>query len=60
MSSGDVAQDWWLGLACGAGDLIGGHLATRLQPRLPERAIQRLLGTLATALDALYTAQTLN
>lgn len=38
VSSGDVAPDWWLGLACGTGGLIGGYLGARLQPRLPERA----------------------
>lgn len=58
-SSGDVAPDWWLGLACGTGGLIGGYLGARLQPRLPERALRLLLGTLATALGILYAAQTL-
>lgn len=38
VSSGDVAPDWWLGLACGTGGQIGGYLGARLQPRLPERA----------------------
>ncbi|MEU9954360.1 sulfite exporter TauE/SafE family protein [Streptomyces sp. NPDC050982] len=60
VSSGEVAPDWWLGLACGIGGLIGGYLGARLQPRLPERALRLLLGTLATALGALYAAQTLN
>ncbi|MGI3222670.1 TSUP family transporter [Streptomyces sp. GTA36] len=60
VSSGDVAPDWWLGLACGTGGLIGGYLGARLQPRLPERALRLLLGTLAAALGALYTTQTLN
>lgn len=58
--SGDIAPDWWLGLACGTGGLIGGYLGARLQPRLPERSLRLLLGTLATALGALYAAQTLN
>ncbi|MFJ4979173.1 TSUP family transporter [Streptomyces coeruleorubidus] len=60
VSSADVAPDWWLGLTCGVGGLIGGYLGARLQPRLPERALRLLLGTLAAALGALYTAQTLN
>ncbi|MFE7794262.1 TSUP family transporter [Streptomyces sp. NPDC057460] len=60
VSSGEVAPDWWLGLACGIGGLIGGYLGARIQPRLPERALRLLLGTLATALGALYAAQTLN
>uniref|UniRef100_UPI0040402508 TSUP family transporter n=1 Tax=Streptomyces sp. DG1A-41 TaxID=3125779 RepID=UPI0040402508 len=59
-SSADVAPDWWLGLGCGVGGLIGGCLGARLQPRLPGRALRLLLGTLATAVGALYAAQTLN
>ncbi|MFF5314770.1 sulfite exporter TauE/SafE family protein [Streptomyces massasporeus] len=60
VSTGDVAPDWWLGLACGTGGLIGGYLGARLQPRLPERALRLLLGTLAAAVGALYAGQTLN
>ncbi|MER6157944.1 sulfite exporter TauE/SafE family protein [Streptomyces sp. NPDC001868] len=60
VGSGDVAPDWWLGLACGTGGLIGGYLGARLQPRLPERALRLLLGTLAAAVGALYAAQTLS
>ncbi|MFI1422917.1 sulfite exporter TauE/SafE family protein [Streptomyces sp. NPDC020731] len=60
VSFGDITPDWWLGLACGTGGLIGGYLGARLQPRLPERALRLLLGTLATALGALYAAQTLH
>ncbi|MGW0916514.1 TSUP family transporter [Streptomyces sp. NPDC002784] len=59
VSAGDIAPDWWLGLACGTGGLIGGYLGARLQPRLRERALRLLLGTLATALGALYAAQAL-
>lgn len=59
VSSGDVAPDWWLGLACGVGGLVGGYLGARLQPRLPERALRLLLGTLAAVLGTLYAAQTL-
>jgi uncharacterized membrane protein YfcA len=60
VSSGDVAPDWWFGLACGTGGLLGGYLGARLQPRLPERALRLLLGTLAAVLGALYAAQTPN
>ena len=59
VSTGDIAPDWWLGLACGTGGLIGGYLGARLQPHLPERALRILLGSLATAVGALYAAQTL-
>ncbi|MFF8574021.1 sulfite exporter TauE/SafE family protein [Streptomyces sp. CA-100214] len=58
-SPGPVAPDWWLGLACGAGGLIGGYLGARLQPRLPETGLRLLLGALAAALGALYAAQAL-
>ncbi|MCT4352997.1 sulfite exporter TauE/SafE family protein [Streptomyces sp. Je 1-79] len=58
-SSGPVAPDWWLGLACGAGGLVGGYLGARLQPRLPETALRLLLGTLAAALGAMYAVQAL-
>jgi uncharacterized membrane protein YfcA len=57
--SGDIAPDWHLGLACGLGGFIGGYLGARLQPHLPETALRLLLGTLATALGALYAAQSL-
>ncbi|MFJ8661879.1 sulfite exporter TauE/SafE family protein [Streptomyces sp. NPDC093795] len=58
-SNGEVAPDWFLGLACGAGGLIGGYLGARLQPHLPETALRLLLGALAAALGALYAVQTL-
>ncbi|MFJ1733353.1 TSUP family transporter [Streptomyces sp. NPDC088254] len=57
--SGDVAPDWYLGLACGLGGLIGGYLGAHLQPRLPETALRLLLGTLAAAFGALYAVQSL-
>lgn len=49
--TGDVAPDWWLGIACGAGGL---------QPLLPENTLRVLLGTLATALGSLYVIRALN
>ncbi|MGW1771923.1 sulfite exporter TauE/SafE family protein [Streptomyces sp. NPDC002104] len=58
-SPGPVAPDWWLGLACGLGGLIGGYLGARLQPRLPETFLRLLLGTLAASIGALYAVQTL-
>lgn len=56
---GGIAPDWFLGLACGAGGLIGGYLGVRLQPHLPEKTLRLLLGTLATAVGSLYAAQIL-
>ncbi|WP_280871788.1 sulfite exporter TauE/SafE family protein [Streptomyces sp. MJP52] len=58
-ATGDVAPDWALGLACGAGGLVGGYLGARLQPLLPETALRLLLGLLATGIGALYAAATL-
>ncbi|GAA1618158.1 sulfite exporter TauE/SafE family protein [Actinoplanes couchii] len=59
-TDGDIAPHWILGLLCGIGGLIGGYLGARLQPRLPEKALRLLLGSLATALAALYLFQGLN
>ncbi|MFC8069718.1 sulfite exporter TauE/SafE family protein [Streptomyces sp. NPDC057293] len=59
MSSGPVAPEWWLGLACGAGGLAGGYLGALLQPHVPETALRLLLGALAAGLGALYAVQTL-
>jgi uncharacterized protein len=56
-TSGDIAPNWTLGLACGLGGLIGGYLGARLQPRLREGALRILLGTLAVALAAAYLVQ---
>ncbi|WP_369149621.1 sulfite exporter TauE/SafE family protein [Streptomyces sp. R44] len=56
--TGNIAPDWSLGLACGLGGLIGGYIGARLQPHLPETLLRLLLGTLATALGALYGAET--
>jgi uncharacterized membrane protein YfcA len=59
-SSGPVAPQWPLGLACGLGGLVGGWLGAQLQPRVPETALRVLLGTLAAALGTLYAAQSLS
>lgn len=56
-TTGDIAPHWTLGLFCGAGGLIGGHLGARLQPHLPENVLRLLLGTLAAALAVLYLIQ---
>ncbi|WP_049579645.1 sulfite exporter TauE/SafE family protein [Streptomyces sp. SBT349] len=58
-ANGDIAPEWFLGVACGLGGLIGGYLGARLQPRLPETALRLLLGALATTLGTLYAAQAL-
>lgn len=58
--NGDIAPDWYLGLACGVGGLIGGYRGARLQPRMPETALRLLLGVLAAAVGAFYAARALN
>jgi uncharacterized protein len=49
-----VAPDWPTGLALGAGGLAGAYLGARLQPRLPEVAIRRIVGVLVIAIGARY------
>ncbi len=57
LADGSVAPDWPIGIACGTGGLIGGYLGARLQPRLPEKALQVLLGGLAVGIGSLYLLQ---
>lgn len=59
VADGTVAPDWSLGIACGIGGLIGGFLGAAAQPYLPERALRRLAGVLATALALVYAGQAL-
>ncbi|MCP2242475.1 sulfite exporter TauE/SafE family protein [Lentzea aerocolonigenes] len=56
-TSGDIAPEWLLGLACGLGGLLGGYLGAHLQPRLPEVVLRRVLGGLAISLALLYLVQ---
>lgn len=51
---GSVAPDWTVGIALGAGGLAGGYVGARLQPRLPETVIRRLLGVLVLAIGVRY------
>jgi uncharacterized membrane protein YfcA len=52
--SGDIAPEWGIGVAIGAGGLAGGALGARLAPRLPEDLLRRGLGVLALALGVRY------
>jgi uncharacterized membrane protein YfcA len=56
-TSGSIAPDLPIGVACGIGGLLGGYLGARLQPRLPERALRLLLGGLASTIGVLYLVQ---
>jgi uncharacterized membrane protein YfcA len=51
---GDIAPEWAIGAALGAGGLAGGVVGARLAPRLPEALLRRGLGVLALALGARY------
>ncbi len=51
---GSVAPDWGVGIALGVGGLLGGYTGARLQPRLPETVIRRLLGILVLAIGIRY------
>jgi hypothetical protein len=52
---GSVAPDWGVGIALGIGGLLGGYTGARLQPRMPESTIRRLLGLLVLAIGIRYT-----
>jgi uncharacterized membrane protein YfcA len=51
---GSIAPDWGVGLALGAGGLLGGYMGARLQPRLSDVAIRRVLGVLVLAIGVRY------
>ncbi|MGB6454926.1 MAG: sulfite exporter TauE/SafE family protein [Streptosporangiaceae bacterium] len=47
---GSVAPNWPTGIALGIGGLLGSYIGARLQSRLPEHLIRRLLGVLEVAI----------
>jgi hypothetical protein len=52
---GSVAPDWPTGIALGAGGLAGGgYVGARLQARLPDVLIRRLMGILVLAIGLRY------
>jgi uncharacterized protein len=51
---GSVAPDWGVGIALGLGGLVGGYTGARLQPRLPEAVIRRVLAVLVLAIGVRY------
>jgi uncharacterized protein len=51
---GSVAPDWGIAIALGAGGLAGSYVGARLQPRLPEVMIRRLLGLIVIAVGIRY------
>jgi len=51
---GSVAPDWPTGIALGAGGLAGAYAGARLQSRMPDLLIRRLIGALVVLIGARY------
>ena len=51
---GPVAPDWPTGIALGIGGLAGAYTGARVQSRLPDVLIRRLVGILVVAIGARY------
>ena len=49
-----VAPDWPTGIALGVGGLTGAYVGARIQSRMPELLIRRLVGVLVMAIGARY------
>jgi uncharacterized membrane protein YfcA len=52
---GSVAPEWILGISMGLGGFAGSYAGARLQSRLPEASLRRLLGLIACVVAARYT-----
>jgi uncharacterized protein len=57
---GPVAPAWSTGIALGIGGLAGGYTGARIQSRLPDALIRRLVGILVIAIGARYLWAGLN
>jgi uncharacterized protein len=51
---GPVTPDWPAGIALGLGGLAGGYTGARIQARLPDTLIRRIVGILVIAIGARY------
>jgi uncharacterized protein len=49
-----VAPDWPTGIALGVGGLAGGYTGARIQSRMPDMLIRRLVGVLVIAIGAYF------
>ncbi len=49
-----MAPAWATGIALGAGGLMGGYTGARIQARLPDAVIRRVVGVLVLAIGARY------
>ena len=54
---GTIAPDWALGAFLGAGGFAGSYCGARLQRRLPERSLRKLLGAIACLVAIRYIQQ---
>jgi uncharacterized membrane protein YfcA len=54
---GSIAPRWILGAFLGAGGFAGSYCGARLQSRLPERNLRKLLGVIACLVAARYIQQ---
>lgn len=52
--AGPVAPDWPTGIALGLGGLAGGYTGARLQARLPDLLLRRLIGVVVLAIGVRY------
>jgi hypothetical protein len=55
-----VAPDWPTGIALGVGGLAGGYTGARIQSRMPDVLIRRLVGILVIAIGAFYLSSGLS
>jgi uncharacterized protein len=55
-----VAPDWPTGIALGLGGLAGGYTGARIQSRMPDLLIRRILGVLVIAIGAYYLSSGLS
>jgi uncharacterized membrane protein YfcA len=51
---GPVAPDWPTGIALGVGGIGGGHTGARIQSRLPDLLLRRLVAILVIAIGVRY------
>jgi uncharacterized protein len=49
-----AAPDWPTGIALGAGGVAGAYTGARVQSRLPDLLIRRVMGVLVVAIGARY------
>jgi uncharacterized membrane protein YfcA len=57
---GSVAPDWPTGIALGIGGLAGAYTGARLQSRMPDVLIRRLIGVLVIAIGIRYLLSGVN